>query len=368
MFTLHRRMCTKEQPHAEPYAVPIDCGTPIAEMVNVGSKQNQTFLRGETMKGLSAITVALAVTVTSSAFAATSSTKATAKKADGAATTTAVAMPSNSSPAAQAASTGSGTITAPVPAAAAKKWSMDLYAESYYDVDKAEHGQGQMDTAEFVGVNYKLKDNLKTYIRQNFSAQLDTGAKDGAQAGTFARIDDTELGLGLSKIATWGNEGSLSITNRLYLPTGRNSIAAGKIVQLREVIIASQPVNKHLELGAVLDPRLYVYTKDSYINDMGKEKKTKDAASYQYGYVTGKANDDLSATAALGTYNALQHHGHSTGAITYLDISASAQVTKALALTLGLENDADISSAAKRSHAFLRRDETQYYMNMMASM
>lgn len=314
------------------------------------------------MKGLSAISAALLVAATSAAVAATNSTNTSTTSTgalEASASTSSVSTPANTSP-----STSAGTISGSLQQAAPKKWSADFYAESYLGVQDANKGQGNAASAAFVGINYKINDRFKTYIRQN------VGASFSNQEGKDSKytMEDTEIGLGLGKIVSW-NDGGIAVTNRFYLPTGEASRNAGQIARLREVIKTSQTLDGSFEVGHILDPRIHFQSRDTFINAEGKEKETAGYKLVQYAYLEAKLNDIFTTTAAMGTEDAwTRRSGIRTAANHYIDLSGTAQLTKEIALTVGLDNSGKVGKDQERRHAFMRSDETSYYMNVFASM
>ncbi len=311
------------------------------------------------MKSLSAITLAVAVTVSTSAFAAPNNSATVAS-------TSATAGASTSSPALSsptAAATSAGSIGATLPAAPSKKWSVDLYTENYYGMRAMNtDGGGSVANASFVGVNYKISDKLKAYIRQNASGAIAADDK----TDTKMQIDDTEVALKVANLAKWEG-GNLSLSNRLYLPTGRTSQATDQIARFRLNLVTSHELNKTFEVGHVVDPRYAFNTQDEYQID-GKTKKTTDAKFVQYGYATAKANDVLSATVALGTIDSWERGNGKQSSNGYLDIAASAQLTKQIGLTVGVDSEPNIGKGQDKRFTFMRDTETEYYMNVFASM
>lgn len=189
-----------------------------------------------------------------------------------------------------------------------------------------------------------------------------------AKADDKFAFADTELGLGLGKVIEWDNgKGGVSVTNRLFLPTGKSSIEAGQIARIREVVKTSYQLNKTIEVGHILDPRLHIQSRQSTIDAKGVENENALVALPQYAFAEAKLNDVFSTTVAFGTYDKWSTRG-TQGSESYLDIAGSAQLTKALALTLGIDNSANIGSGQKERHAFFRPSETSYYMNVYASM
>ena len=315
------------------------------------------------MKGLSAITIAVAVAVTSSVAVAApkKSAKSQTVASTSAVSGATIASPALSSPTATA--TSAGSIGATLPTAPAKKWSVDLYSEGYYGVRAMNtNGGGSIASASFVGANYKLSDKYKAYVRQNFGGAI--AADD--QADTRMQVEDTEVALKIANLAKW-NGGSLSLSNRLYLPTGRTSQATDQVARLRENLVLSHELSKYFEVGHVTDPRYTFNTKNEYRID-GKVKKTSDVKLVQYAYATAKANDILSATVALGTIDSWQRANGEQSSQGYLDIAASAQLTKQIGLTIGVDSEPNIGHKQEKRFSFMRDTETEYYMNVMASM
>ena len=313
------------------------------------------------MKGLSAITLAVAVTLSATAFAAPTKGSKSTSVASTSATAGAATSTSLSSPTATA--TSAGSIGATLPAAPAKKWSVDLYSEGYYGARAMNtNGGGSIASASFVGVNYKLSDKYKAYIRQNFDGAFAADSKSDSKMN----VQDTELALKIAKLAKWNN-GSFNLANRLYLPTGHNSRATEQIARLRLNLAVSQELGKHFEVGHLTDPRYAFHTQDQYMLD-GKMKKTTDSKFVQYAYATAKANDELSATVALGTIDSWEKASGKQTSNGYLDIAASAQLTKAIGLTVGVDNEPNIGKGQEKRFSFMRDTETEYYMNVFASM
>ena len=314
------------------------------------------------MKGLSIFTAAVAVAVSSTAVAAPSAkSKPASSSASIEAPANSAKANSTSSPSATAVTTG-GTVSSAMPKAPTKKWSADIYADNYYTVADANKGEGSMAAAAFVGVNRQLSEKMKVYIRQNFSADI---AATSAGKDKF-KFDDTELGLGLGKVVEWDN-GGIAVTNRLYLPTGEGSRAAGQIARIREVIKTSQKLNKTFEIAYILDPRLHIQSQDSYMVD-GKSKETAFAKLPQYAWLTGKMNSTFSTGLGFGTVDSWTRRSGTQASQSYLDINGSAQLTEQLSLTVGLDNSADIGKKQAQRHAFFRPSETSYYMYLFASM
>lgn len=318
------------------------------------------------MKSLSAITLVAAVAMSTSAFAAPAKTKAKASDVTSGATLASPASSTNlpnSSPSAVSA-TAEGSTTGSLKQAVPSKISADIYTEGYLTFQDANNGTGNIKNFNFVGLNYKLNDKMKAYIRQNFSAAV---AVDSAKNDKWT-FEDTELGLGLGKIVEFANgKGGVSLTNRLYLPTGEGSRKAGQIARLREVIKTSYQLTNKIEVGHVLDPRIYAQSRQSYIDSKGEEAETKIAVVPQYFTVEAKLSDMFSTTFAAGTVDSFSLRG-SRESEHYLDLAGSAQLTKALALTLGVDNSGNMGVGQKERHAFLRSNETSYYMNVLASM
>ena len=312
------------------------------------------------MKGLSAITLAVAVTVSTTAFAAKSKVKAVDAGATSASLAPAAAT---SNPSAMSAS-GTGAIAAPAPTASEKNWSVDLFAINYYDVVAAEQGKGKMEALSYAGFNRKLSNGKKVFLRQWFSGDI----SNETSIDSKYRVDDTELGLGLGKLAKWNN-GGISLTNRLSLPTGKMSRAMGKTAGIRLDLSTSHEIGKNLEVGHLLSPRVSIQSRDRWTNpEDGKTKETGLAKLFQYGYVTAKANDKLSATVALGTIETISKRSGTRGSNSYLDISTTAQLTKQLELSLGVDSEPNQGAKQGKRHAFLRNDETQYYMSLSATL
>ena len=313
------------------------------------------------MKSLSAITLAVAVTVSTSAFAAPNNSATVAS-------TSATAGASTSSPALSsptAAATSAGSIGATLPAAPSKKWSVDLYSEGYYGVRAMNtDGGGSIASASFVGVNYKLSDKFKAYIRQNASGAIAADDK----TDTKMQIDDTEVALKVANLAKWEG-GNLSLSNRLYLPTGKTSGLTEQVARLRENLVISHELSKKFEIGHVSDPRYTFHTRNEYKNSAGKVTPTADLKLVQYAYATAKANDVLSATVALGTIDTwARGNGQSLESKGYLDIAASAQITKEIGLTIGVDSEPSMGKGQAKRFTFMRDTETDYYMNVFASM
>lgn len=315
------------------------------------------------MKGLSAITLAVAVTMSATAFAAPkNSTKKTSVASTSSISGAATTSPALTSPTAVGASAGS--IGATLPTTAPKNWSIDLYTENYYGVRAANtNGGGEIENFSFVGINYKLSDKYKAYVRPSFSGVI------GADSETDSKmqIADTEVGLRISKIAQWKN-GGINLSNRLYLPTSKASQEAGQVARLRENLVINQEIGKNFEIGHLTDPRFAFHTQNEYRNAKGELVQTKDIALVQYAYATAKANDKLSATLALGTIDSWERSDRTQTSKGYLDISASAQLTKEIGLTLGVDSEPNIGHKQDKRFTFMRDTDTQYYMNVMASM
>ncbi len=311
------------------------------------------------MKGLSAITLAVAVTLSATAFAAP-------KKSTSVASTSSTAGASSSSPALSsptATATSAGSIGAALPSAPAKKWSMNLYTENYYGVrDANTSAGGAIANNSFVGVNYTLTDKYKAYIRQNFTGGIAADSKTDSKMN----LADTELALKIANLAKW-NGGSVAFANRLYLPTGRTSQATDQIARLRANVVISHEFGKHFEVGHLTDPRYTIHTQNEYTLD-GKVSKTSDMKLVQYAYATAKANDVLSATVALGTIDSWERGSGDQTSQGYLDVAASAQLTKAIGLTIGIDSEPNIGHKQEKRFTFMRDTETEYYMNLMATM
>ena len=258
------------------------------------------------------------------------------------------------------------------------KLSADFYLESDAHVREIKDRRPSAVVFQyFAGPRYSLGQTTSVYIWPQWSTVYNSASgplEDKTRAANgVTHMGDTIIGISDSKLARWGNGGSLLGIGRFYIPTGELSRSIGQRGLLFSRMIATQPLNKRLNLIFQAITEYWLQSRNSSINSTGKLVGNPNFEIVPFFSLSAKVFEHLNFTQSLGmdyTWvrgDAAVNLARKITTQTYIDTSVSTDVIPHLTVFLGANNDGATLNNGSGGFRAYRDSETYYYMMLLAS-
>jgi hypothetical protein len=263
------------------------------------------------------------------------------------------------------------------------KYGVDLDLELDAHADKLRNQSGGgLATQNFVSFRGALGEDTIAYIRPYFFSSYAPPSQSKAGSAIDSHNDwkmgDTALGIADSKFLTFGHEGTVAATGRIYLPTAEADRITGNNGSLYGKAVVTAPINSAISLSFNSINLWWNQSSNTYVNAEGKLDRNIDYELVQFGTVTWTIVKHLDLAQSIGMdYMFYRKTSDPVPADTnpiafqrdvYLETTLSTDIIPHVSTVLGLLNEPYGNNPNGTEVGFYREGESYFYLNLYASL